>query len=74
MLSPYDNIVKVNKIEEEDVTYWQGLDVHGREVEYKSKRLHIKKKYDDLNNIIEMYINGELICSKEVSESRKCVG
>jgi hypothetical protein len=66
MIEINGKIAGVKHTQEEDLEYWQGLDVRGRELEYRSKRLHIKKKLDDEGHIIEMFINGELAyCEKK---------
>ncbi len=65
MINVIGKVVKVEYIEEEDLDFWRGLDFRGREIEYRSKRLHIKKELDEDGEITILNINGEEVYSRE---------
>ena len=48
-------------IEEDGFEIWQGFDKNGNEVEWRTKRTHIKKERDDDGKILKMEINGKMI-------------
>lgn len=62
MIDTSKTIVETKQTEDEDLgTITQGFDKNRNEVEYLTKRTHIKKELDDDGKILKMEINGKLI-------------
>jgi hypothetical protein len=65
MIEKTGEVVEVKHTQDEDLEFWQGFNDKGVEIEYKSKRTHIVKKYDG-EVLTEMHINGERVYCKEI--------